>query len=293
MSYALVADLDPWFWGYVVVQERYDGPEFCQLLRQAGCTEDFLKIYWSAYANLGNCGGYCDVPSRHVIPWLIVITTPGRYDQFKTMVHEAVHLGERLSQRHGVPLAVSSKEVRANIVAKVVALFHRDYERRHLAAVDVTQEGTNSTDWRAAADAKREEFMKWSREHTKKYQEFMKQREESKKEHEAAMNRLKQLDRDIERLASAGARPRLTSEGHRLLDLTPISQPAPQLFYLPPQVPKQLPKPNPPRPPGLPDLRPRGLKQLPKPIPPRPSRLPDLRPQGPKLLPKPNKAEKR
>jgi hypothetical protein len=123
MSYAVTLDLDSWRPGYVVVQDKHDGAEFCALLRGQGITEENLRLYRPQYDSLSKVGGFCYVHDTQV-PWLIVIFGTDTQAILKTFVHEAVHLGEHLPDRHKVPLEFANQEIRARIAARVFELFY-------------------------------------------------------------------------------------------------------------------------------------------------------------------------
>jgi hypothetical protein len=129
MSYAVTIDLDPWRPGYVVVQEKHDAAEFSALLRGEGIVEANLDIYRPQYDSLTKVGGFCYVRDTHV-PWLIVVFGTDTSMILKTFVHEAVHLGEHLPDRHNVPLDFATQEIRARIAARAFELFYPVHQRK-------------------------------------------------------------------------------------------------------------------------------------------------------------------
>jgi hypothetical protein len=128
-SYAVTIDLDPWRFGYVVVQEKHDGAEFSALLRAERVAEQNLKIYREQYDALKQVRGFCYVRDAQ-IPWLIVVFGFETQGILKTFVHEAVHLGEHLPDRHNVPLEFANQEIRARIAARAFELFYPQHFRK-------------------------------------------------------------------------------------------------------------------------------------------------------------------
>jgi hypothetical protein len=105
------------------VQDKHDGAEFCALLRGHGIATETLDFYRLQYEALPHAGGFCYVRDAQV-PWLIVVFGTETRSILKTFVHEAVHLGEHLPDRHNVPLAFATQEIRAGIAARAFELFY-------------------------------------------------------------------------------------------------------------------------------------------------------------------------
>jgi hypothetical protein len=123
MSYAVTLDLDPWRPGYVVVQDKHDAAEFRTLIRGLRVSEEHLAHYSAQYDDLSQAGGFCYVRDTQV-PWLIVVFGSDTQAILKTFVHEVVHLGEHLPDRHNVPLAFATQEIRARLAARAFELFY-------------------------------------------------------------------------------------------------------------------------------------------------------------------------